>query len=467
MRTLSLALRNLLRNRRRTLATLAAIAIGGISVLLFGGFSANIKYSLQTGYVRTVGHLQIQHRDYYLFGSGDPTAYGIQRYIAILDGIRSDPVLRQIVTVATPTLQFGGVAGNYDAGVSRTIIGNGLVAEDHLRMRQWNRYALDLVAPPMRLSGAPPNAAVVGTGVARVLLMCKVLNVADCPTPERAARNHGADIPDDIAALSLSEDNSQITPAGSERSARRIELLVGSARGTPNVASLQVIGAENQGFKELDDFYLFMHLAQAQRLVFGASQPKVSALMVQLEDTRQTTAAISRLQSLLPNWAPGESLVVHDFATLNPFYVQSLQLFDMIFGFMLVLIGGIVMFTVGNTMNTAVVERTIEIGTLRAIGLRQRDIRRLFVTEGFVIGVVGAALGVVVAVAAAWAINRMGFHWRPPGSAERVPLVLVVWGEIGMLVGTALVLVLLTTLSAWWPAWRAARLNMVDALRHA
>jgi putative ABC transport system permease protein len=467
VRTLALALRNLLRNRRRTLATLAAIAIGGVSVLLFGGFSADIKYSLQTSYVRTVGHLQIQHRDYYLFGSGDPTAYGIGRYAAILDGIRADPVLRSMVTVATPTLQFGGVAGNYGAGVSRTIIGNGLVAEDHVRMRRWNRYGLDLVAPPMRLAGAPANAAVVGTGVARVLLMCDVLNVPDCPAPERAAPQGGAQIPDDIAALSSAENAASPAAGGAERSARTIELLVGSARGTPNVASLQIVGAENQGFKELDDVYVFTHLAQAQRLVYGATTPKVTAIMVQLEDTSQTAAAIARLQSLLPGWAPGDPLVVRDFAALNPFYVQSLQLFDTIFGFMLVLIGGIVMFTVSNTMNTAVVERTVEVGTLRAIGLRQRDIRRLFVTEGCVIGIAGAALGVVVALAAAWAINHMGFHWRPPGSAERVPLLLTVWGETAMIAVTALVLVLLTTLSAWWPAWRAARLNMVDALRHA
>ena len=79
-------------------------------------------------------------------------------------------------------------------------------------------------------------------------------------------------------------------------------------------------------------------------------------------------------------------LAVRDFGTLNPFYVQSVKLFDTIFGFMFILIGGIVMFTVSNTMNTAVVERTVEIGTLRAIGLRRAGIRRLFIAEGTLIG---------------------------------------------------------------------------------
>ena len=59
----------------------------------------------------------------------------------------------------------------------------------------------------------------------------------------------------------------------------------------------------------------------------------------------------------------------------------------------LLLIGAIVLFTVSNTMNTAVVERTVEIGTLRAIGLRRAGIRRLFVTEGALLGVVRGCAG--------------------------------------------------------------------------
>src|SRR5450830_1097086 len=130
MMTLSLAVRNLLRNRRRSLATLLAMAIGSTSILLFGGYSTNINYTMHTEYVQNGGHLQIQHRDFYLYGSGNPTAYGITDYIKILAAVQNDEVLRNMILVATPTLQFGGIAGNYAASVSRTIIGNGFVAED-------------------------------------------------------------------------------------------------------------------------------------------------------------------------------------------------------------------------------------------------------------------------------------------------------------------------------------------------
>ena len=116
MKTLSLALRNLLRNRRRSLATLLALAIGAMSLLLFGGYITNIRYSMQTAYVRSGGHLQIQHPDFFLYGSGNPTAYRIADYGRLLDIIAKDAVLMPMVTVATPTLQFLGIAGNYDRG---------------------------------------------------------------------------------------------------------------------------------------------------------------------------------------------------------------------------------------------------------------------------------------------------------------------------------------------------------------
>ncbi|MBY0445444.1 MAG: FtsX-like permease family protein, partial [Burkholderiales bacterium] len=114
-----------------------------------------------------------------------------------------------------------------------------------------------------------------------------------------------------------------------------------------------------------------------------------------------------------------------------------------------------------------VVERTVEIGTLRAMGLRQSGIRRLFICEGVLLGAMGAATGVLAALALAWLVNHSGLTWTPPGNVDPIPLMVRVWGEGKMLLTTALGLVGVALLSAWWPARRAARLNIVDALRHA
>ncbi len=463
MMTLNLAVRNLLRNRRRSIATLLAMAIGSTSILLFGGYSTNINYTMHTEYVQTGGHLQIQHRDFFLYGSGNPTAYGIADYPKIIAAIQGDEVLQKMVLVASPTLQFGGIAGNYAASVSRTVVGNGYVAEDINRMRRWNDFGLRTGSPPFALEGTASDAAIVGMGVARVLQLCDALKIARCPKPEKEQKSDGKALPDDIAQLSLQE-----TRAGgsSGPSPGRIEVLAGNSRGTPNVASVQVIRAEEQGFKEFDEVAVMMHLAQTQQLIYGKTPPKVTSIILQLKHSDQIPAAQARLAPILATFSASQPLAVLDFRTLNPFFVQTTQLFDTIFGFIFALIGAIVLFTVSNTMNTAVVERTVEIGTLRAIGLRRAGIRSLFVTEGALLGLFGGILGVVLALLFSAIANQMGLTWTPPGSVEPLPLTLTVWGETTMILGTTIGLVCIAILSAWWPAYRAAQLNVVDALRH-
>jgi putative ABC transport system permease protein len=462
--TLSLAVRNLLRNRRRSLATLFALAIGAASVLLFGGFVADIRLGMVTAYVQSGGHFQIQHKDFYLYGNGNPTGYGISGYGRIADAIRRDPQLKDAVKVISPMLQLGGIAGNYDAGVSRTVVGLGFVADDVALMREWNEYALPPIALPYMLRGAPEDAAVVGVGLARVLLLCEPLQVRNCPAPESASSGAGgAALPDDIAALAEGEHQA----AAKGPVPARIELLAGQARGAPNVAALNVVAAEDQGFKELDEITVLLQFEQAQKLVYGRGEPQATALMVQLHRTADMNWAMERTRALLAGAAPGAPLAVLDFATLNPWYTQTLQLFDTIFGFIFVLIGGIVLFTVSNTMTAAVVERTAEVGTVRAVGLRQSGVRRLFLAEGVLLGGAGALSGVVAALVISAAVNSMGLDWLPPGSSTPLPLTIRVWGEPGMIVGSTLGLVAVAAFSAWLPAWRAARLSIVDALRHA
>ena len=466
MMTLNLAVRNLLRNRRRSLATLVAMSIGCAAILLFGGFSGNINYEMHTRIVQRGGHLQIQHRDFYLYGSGNPTAYGINDYRKIMEAIQNDEVLKKMVLVATPTLQFGGIAGNYAASVSRTIVGNGFVAEDINGMRSWNDFGLRSKAPVSPLEGTALDSAVVGVGVARVLQLCDALKIDRCPKPEKEQKADGKALPDDIAQLSLLETKAAAAGGASAGSSRRVEVLVVNSKGAPNVTSVDVIRAEDQGVKELDEISVIMHLAKIQQLVYGKSQPKVTSLILQLRHSSQIPLAVERLTPILSTFSATQPLAVQDFRGLNPFYVQTVQLFDTIFGFVFALIGAIVLFTVSNTMNTAVVERTVEIGTLRAIGLRRSGIRRLFVTEGALLGVSGAALGVILAFVVSAVVNALNIPWIPPSTVEPVPLTILVAGETRMIVGTTIGLICIAIASAWWPAYRAAELKVVEALRH-
>jgi putative ABC transport system permease protein len=357
-----------------------------------------------------------------------------------------------------------------------------VVVEDQNAMQTWNDYGFPGKPDIMALTGTSADSAVIGTGVARVLQLCAPLHVEDCPAPPRTTPS-GPDIPGDVSALAAADASprgrapSEASTAeasggaaslqeGAQRSPTELELLAATASGAPNVARLKVVKAEAQGVKEYDDVYVAMHLKQAQRLLFGARPPQVTAILLQLHHTDQIPAAQARLEYLLKTTLRDRPLSVSDFRALNPYYGQTLGLFNAIFGFIAILIGGIVLFTVGNTMNAAVVERTVEIGTLRAIGLRRAGIRSLFVSEGMLLGTFGAVAGVSVALILAVVINHSGLTWTPPGRVTPVGLHLRVWGEARLLSSTALVMIMVAILSAWWPARRAARLQVVEALRH-
>ncbi|HJV86462.1 MAG TPA: FtsX-like permease family protein [Noviherbaspirillum sp.] len=461
MNVFLLALRNLMRNRRRSLTTLLAMIVGLVAILLFGGYSSNVILAMQTGYVQAHGHFQLQHKDYFLYGSGNPAAYGIADYQRIIDTVKKDPVLAPMLTIATPRLQLSGIAGNFAAGVSKTVLAAGVQVDDQNKLRAWDDYGAMSFARPLALTGTAPDAVVIGTGVARILQLCGPLKVANCPQPAPKAETAAPSAPDDIAALSSLEK-----PADAQQGGTSIEMLAANLHGAPNVGRLNVVKAENQGLKEIDDYFMIMHLPQAQRLLYGSEKPQVTAIQLQLQHTSQMPAAKARLDELLSTTLKDADLELQDFQTLAPIYGQTIQFFKSVFGFIATLIGVIVLFTVGNTMSMAVVERTVEIGTLRAVGQRRGGIRTMFVCEGMMLGVIGSLLGVTIALGLSWLINHSGLTWTPPGYVYAYPVQTRVWGETGLILGSMAGMVAVAVISAWWPANRGAKMLIVDALRH-
>ena len=90
----------------------------------------------------------------------------------------------------------------------------------------------------------------------------------------------------------------------------------------------------------------------------------------------------------------------------------------------------------------------------------------MFVVEGAILGALGATVGVAIGQLVAIAFNRTGSTWTPPGQAAPVPLEVLTSHVGGLLAGIWLALVITATFAAVVPANRAARLKVVDALRH-
>ncbi|HYY61006.1 MAG TPA: FtsX-like permease family protein [Burkholderiales bacterium] len=467
MMLIKIAFRNILRNARRSLMTTSAIAVGVAALVLFGEFVGNVITGLQTQSVRRYGHLTVFRTGYFNFGAGNPGAYGIGDYQGVMRLIKDDPVIAPRLRVVTPNVTLFGIAGNFDIDASKTFFGFGVVPSDRDRMRKWDEYGqFDApVADDSGLRDDDETRGVIGVGLARVLGLCESLKIADCPArPQPAAEVSHAGPAPAAAVLELAERDREPGAGARDGTAPRLDLLAATTAGAPNVLSLYVSKAEPQGAKELDDNFVAMHFSLAQKLLYGRGERKAVGIVLQLQRTEDMPAVRARLAALVKDH--GLDLDVRDFAELQPFYTQVIGMFGAIFSFLAVIMGVIVLFTVVNTMSMSVMERTSEIGTARAMGLRRGGIRRQFVIEGSLLGALGATIGIVLAALLASSINHAGLTWTPPNSASPVPLRVLTSGVELLNFAVWLGLVLMSTLAALLPANRAAGLPVVDALRH-
>jgi putative ABC transport system permease protein len=464
---LKIAYRNMLRNLRRSTMTGSAVAAGALAMLLFGGFTSYIFAGLETNNVQRIGHLTVFRDGYFLLGAGNPAAYGIDHYQDVMKRIEHDPLVGPMINVITPTQSLVGIAGNFSGEVeaSKTFLGTGLIPSDREKMRQWDEFGASRgYVPDSRMTDAEPSRGLIGVGLARVLGLCTPLKLAGCPPLRAAPNSEGvalASVKQDIADLALNDLAGART--GSDPMPR-IDLLAATAGGAPNVVSLTVSGGEPQGVKELDDNFIAMPLGLAQQLVYGRGEHKATGIVLQLRRSEDLRPARARLKTLFAE--NHLALDVRDFGELSPFYGQVVQMFSSIFLFIALVMGVIVLFAVINTMTMNVMERTNEIGTIRAMGVRRAGIRSQFTVEGALIGAIGATIGAALAFAIAALVNHAGLTWIPPGNATAVPLRLDVAGRPLLVVAAWLGLSLVATLAAILPANRAARLPVVDALRH-
>jgi len=465
MLILKIAFRNIFRNTRRSLTTLSTIAIGAAAVLVFGAYVTYIAYGVETNAVQRTGHFQVFRNGYFNFGAAAPGAWGMDNYENVLKLIKSDADLKPLSAVVTPIQSLSGIAGNFESNTSKTFFGVGFVPSERDHMKQWNEYGTG--SQGLRRSGLKDDdfsEGITGIGLVRILGLCDRLHLDDCPkaphVPDGAEGAAESAPSVDLGELS-ERDKSAWAQSDSDPT---IDLLAATAGGAPNVVSLQIKRVELQPLKELDDNYIGMNIALAQNLIYGRGEHKATGIVVQLNRTEDMKSARARLLSLFKEH--NLDLELRDFTELNPQYNQIIALFESIFSFISVIIGIVVLFTVTNTMGMSVIERTGEIGTTRAMGVRRQVIRWQFLVEGALLGVIGATVGVGLAYLAAYGINHSTLTWTPPGQAAPIPLRLYMAGAYSLIAVTWTGLLAVSALAALIPANRAAKMAVVDALRH-
>jgi putative ABC transport system permease protein len=147
------------------------------------------------------------------------------------------------------------------------------------------------------------------------------------------------------------------------------------------------------------------------------------------------------------------------------FYKSVKDLYNRIFGALGMIIGLIVVFVVTNAMAMAIIERTREIGTLRAMGTLPAQLLRTLGLEGMVLGGVGAIAGAVVAIGVTVFLLVVPMEMPPPpGQSKGYPLIIAF--DLTMYLATMLTMVTLTVLASFWVARKTVNMPVVDALAH-
>jgi len=146
-------------------------------------------------------------------------------------------------------------------------------------------------------------------------------------------------------------------------------------------------------------------------------------------------------------------------------YKKMKSYLDTIFVFLFFIVLAIVLVTTINTMSATIVERTKEIGTLRALGMKRKGVSNLFALEGALLGVFGSALGVILHTIEWTVIRLFPLYYTPPGLSTPVAMRvnMVPWALLVLIV----CFIVLSTIAAIIPARAAGKKNIVEALGHS
>lgn len=406
LKFIQLAGRNVFRNKRRTLISLLVIIFGAGALSLAGGFMLFTYWGLRESTIHSqTGHLQIYHKDYFQREEEKNLELGLDS----LQAIREIALFNMEVNLATPRLDFTGLISNGDK--SAVFVGQGLDPEQEAQMMGLFGRPESLLA----LNNAAEDEVVLGAGLAKSL---------------------------------------------NAKTGDYLTLMSTTADGALNAIDVLVKGLFTTGISDIDKRFLKVRNVTAQRL---ANTKRVRNLVLLLGHTEKTETVRQELQAQFDR--AGLPVVVKMWLELAPYYRSVVALYNAIFGFLVFVIFVIVLGSTANTIIMSISERVQEIGTLMAMGTSRRKVVQMFLYEGIVLGLVGAALGLALAGILSWWINHAEIMMPPPPGWDRgyrLGIRLEAWLVTGVF-GLLLVTAVISTLA---PAIRAAQMKIVDALGH-
>jgi len=407
LKFLLLALRNITRNRRRTLMTMLMVAGGVTGLLLVGGFFAYMYHGLQESTINEgLGHLQIYNAEHFKRDEVKLLDTGIDNWQLVAANVGKIDHVRGVA----PRIAFLGLVSN--GTKSAMFMGNAVDPQSEQALGFHSTLASGHELMPHSQGDAE---AVIGVDLA------KSMNVK---------------IGDGLTLLTTTAD------------------------GAINGIDVTVVGLTRTGMSEIDSRALRIALPDAQRLV---RSDRISNLVVGLDQTANTDAVYAALTPRLAHTA--QPLTLKKWIDLATSYKQIKGLFNTIFIFIGIIVFFMVLMSNVNTLLMTLFERTREVGTMLAMGTPRSWIIALFMLEASALGLLGALFGLALGSGLTVLIDAAHVHLPPPpGSTEMMEF--HVRFVPGLMIGSSVLVIVALVLASILPAVRAARLQIAEALSH-
>ena len=402
---LKIGFRNIIKYRRRSFITMIAIIISMIACLLTHGFFNWYMSEQRESMIRQgVGHFQLYALGFSEFGNDDPYSYLVHDPESILKDLWGLPEIELV----TARMRFNGILALGDK--STVVIGE---AGDP-------RYETKLGSYQGLISGVgliqeSDEEIIVGEGVANKL---------------------SAKIGDTLTLMGTMTD------------------------GGINAVDLELSGIKRSGYSELDDTSISASLTSIQDLLYTGDG--VQKLIVLLKDTSDVERISPKIQEICSKYG----LEYERWETLAQFYLSLKLMFDVIFYVIILIILTVVTFTISNTINMNLNDRFRDIGTIRALGTKRRQVAMIFIIESLLLGLIGGIIGLIICCLFIGITELVGgIPLTIGGNGQPITINVFFRPEASMVILCLALFTLVAAIASIFPSRKAAALSISEALR--
>jgi lipoprotein-releasing system permease protein len=295
---------------------------------------------------------------------------------------------------------------------------------------------------------------------------------ANAGEESRAAQTHAAQTPSDVDSFTAVQQRRAAMPPiilgkdmADELGARvGSVVLVTSPQGeltpfglVPKYSRFRVVGIFDSGFYDYDSSWSFTRLSDAQRLF--ALGDVIQIVEFKIDDIYQAAQVGKDLEQ-----AAGPGFMTTNWMEQNRPLFRALRLERLVTFITVGLIVFVAALNILISLTMMVMEKTRDIAVLMSMGTRKAQVRRIFIAQGALIGLVGTAIGLVLGYALSW----LGGHYHLFSLAPEVYSINYVPFAPRVIDGVLVAVVAVGTslIATIYPSWSAARILPAEALRY-